>query len=320
MVGTIKYFSLINVLGITNFCVCSCFAQTALSNYVSTSAYNNMYPYMNNQMRTELNPGSTPSGATNPIDVVVKTKSLGNTRRVVSRSKNKTSARSAINTQNTYSNQRQSDNTNSVRSAAISQTSSSGRKVVSRARGTRSDSSYITRTATDSTTTTTVNVSTNRCFADYIECMDGFCKRENTKYNRCYCSSKLSTIDSEYQSNINNLINQIVALKAENIWTTDEMNEYWMSKIGKYTNTNSWTNIEDALDIDWATTESRVRGQNAFVTGHTYCQQHLSNCASAANNLRNAYIANIDRDCNSYKSSLQTLQSAAESLLEAYQD
>ena len=75
-------------------------AATRASDYVSANTYNNMYPYMNNAMRTQLNPGTSPSQSTNQIDVLTHTIPTGNTattaaRRVVSRS---TNARSATKT------------------------------------------------------------------------------------------------------------------------------------------------------------------------------------------------------------------------------
>ena len=47
--------------------------------------YNYMYPYLNNQMRTNLNPGTINSQSQNPINAVVKTQKLSGTRRVVPR-------------------------------------------------------------------------------------------------------------------------------------------------------------------------------------------------------------------------------------------
>lgn len=148
--------------------------------------------------------------------------------------------------------------------------------------------------------------------------MNGYCERENTKYNRCYCSAKLAQIDSEYQPAIDKLIKEILTLQGTNHWTEEEMNEYWMETIGKYTGDNSWTNLENALDIDWADTESRVRGQQAFAIGHQYCVQHLRGCYYMAANLRDAYRSEIARDCATYESSLQKLKNAAESIVESY--
>lgn len=147
--------------------------------------------------------------------------------------------------------------------------------------------------------------------------MNGYCQRENTKYNRCYCSAKLSQIDAEYQTQIDSLIKQILTIQGTNQWSDAEMNEYWMSTIGKYTGDNSWVNLDNALDIDWASLESRVRGQQAFATGHEYCVQHLRGCYYMAANMRDAYRSEIARDCTTYEQALQKLKNAAESIIEA---
>lgn len=304
-------------------------AATVQSATTQTSAYNYnyMYPYMNNQMRTELNPGTSTSQNLNPINIAVKTESFGNTRRVVPRTA--TSARSAT----------------SARAAGISATSAraaipasgaQSRRVVARsssngggtftprgtARSARGDASYLSQASQNAANTTqsdTQSVSSARCLADYTECMNGYCQREKTAYNRCYCSAKLAQIDSKYQTEINNLIQQIIHLQNTNYWTDAEMNEYWMSVVGKYSNENSWINLDNALNIDWASTESRVRGQQAFLTGHEYCVQHLRNCQYMASNMRDAYRSEISRDCQTYESSLQTIKNIAESLVESYQ-
>lgn len=149
--------------------------------------------------------------------------------------------------------------------------------------------------------------------------MNGYCEREGTDYNRCYCSSKLAQIDAQYKPAIDSLIKQILTIKNDKYLSDEELNEYWMNTVGKYTGgTNSWTNIDDALDIDWASTESRVRGQQAFATGHEYCVQYLKNCAYMQTNMRDAYRSEIAKDCSSYESSLQRLKSAAESIVESY--
>lgn len=324
-------------------------AATRASDYVSANTYNNMYPYMNNAMRTQLNPGTSPSQSTNQIDVLARTIPTGNTattaaRRVVSRS---TSARSATKTgtavaaaatSNTAATTGAATNARRVvaRSASRSGTASgattarssvgvaSGRNVRARTvRGngtvTRDDAvSNTQNTATNSTSGSHTNVTAARCLADYSECMDGYCVRENTAYNRCYCSAKLSQIDAQYQPEIDSLIKQILTMRGTNRWTEAEMNEYWMSVVGKYRGENSWTNLDNALNIDWASLESRARGQNAFVTGHDYCMQHLQGCFYMAANLRDIYRSDIARDCSTYEKSLQKLKNAAESIVEAY--
>lgn len=61
--------------------------------------YNYMYPYMNNQMRTNLNPGVSATLSSNPIDTVVKTTKLSTGRRVVPRTN---ASRAAATGTNTY--------------------------------------------------------------------------------------------------------------------------------------------------------------------------------------------------------------------------
>ncbi|MBQ5699816.1 MAG: hypothetical protein IIV74_00800 [Alphaproteobacteria bacterium] len=280
--------------------------------------YNYMYPYMNNQMRTNLNPGVTPTQNSNLIDTVVKTTPLSTARRVIPRN-TKTSARAGATATATAGTPVQNSRRVVARRGNLRGTPN--QTVLTATDGTdRSHpSTYTNRSATPQTTTqTTERISSTRCLADYTECMNGYCQRENTAYNRCYCSSKLSQIDSEYQPAINELINQILSLKSTNRWTGDEMNEYWMNTIGKYSGENSWTNLENALNIDWASMESRVRGQNAFNTGHEYCVQHLRGCYYMAGNLRDAYKSEIARDCSTYEQSLQKIKNAAESIIGSY--
>lgn len=93
-----------------------------------------------------------------------------------------------------------------------------------------------------------------------------------------------------------------------------------MDTIGKYTGDNSWVNLDNALNINWASMESRVRGAQAFATGHEYCVQHLRGCAYIASNLRDAYRSEIARDCASYESGLIKIKNTAESVVEAYSD
>lgn len=302
----------------------SAFAATRDAQLTNTTGYNYnyMYPYMNNQMRTNLNPGVTPSQNSNLIDTVVKTTPLSTARRVVPRTAKV--ARSATSA------------TTTARVGTTSATSAQpSRRVIARRGNLRGNetqtviqndstnrsypTSFANRAATtNQATTTTERVSSSRCLSDYTECMNMYCMREDTAYNRCYCSSRLSQIDSEYQPAIDSLIKQILTIQSSNTWTDDEMNEYWMSTVGKYSVENSWTNLDNALNINWADMESRVRGQNAFNTGHEYCVQHLRGCYYMAGNLRDAYRSEIARDCSAYEQSLQRLKNAAESIVESY--
>ncbi len=297
--------------------------------------YNYMYPYLSNQMRTDLNPGGvTPSQSANPINAIVRTEPLSAPRRVVARGSTQntaTAARSAVGG-NASVSQSAPSRVRAASSAPASGTTPQRRVVarratnnsatIARAGTIRGNNSYTSRMTTNSPanlTTTDEHISSARCLADYTECMNGYCQREEQAYNRCYCSSKLSQIDAQYQPAIDSLIKQIITLRSTNNWSDAEMNEYWMDAIGKYTGGNSWANLENALNIDWAGTESRVRGQQAFATGHEYCVQHLlRGCYYMASNLRDAYRSEIARDCSTYEQSLQKLKNAAESLVEIY--
>lgn len=302
-------------------------ARSATASPAAAYNYNYMYPYLNNQMRTDLNPGVTPSQAGNPISVITRTEQLSAPRRVVSRSAKRTTSA----TSGTSTSAARAATTSGITTTAS--TNNSARRVVARAgtrnattvtRSTRGDASTTNQNATNAAaaamSSTGVNISSARCLADYTECMNGYCQREKTAYNRCYCSAKLAQIDAEYRPAIENLIQQILRLQSNSTWSDEEMNEYWMSTIGKYTGDNSWVNLENALNIDWASTESRVRGSQAFATGHDYCVQHLRGCSYMATNLRDAYRSEIAHDCTTYESGLVKIKNAAESIVEAYND
>lgn len=349
MLEKLKIFAVLSTFILTTNFV---FAAISPSNYMSANSYNNLYPYMNNTMRTSLNPGTTPSQSNAQINVLTRTKTATNntqTRKVVPRSATTTTtsaarsatnsgvtttaARNAVQPTTTTTTRRVNTNNNTQARMATTSANTSTRRVVARSgtttntmqaatRTSRGDASY-TQTNQNSTgvvtaASTGTSISSARCMADYIECMNGYCEREDTAYNRCYCSSKLAQIDSTYQPEIDRLIKEILTLKSTNKWTEEEMNKYWMDTVGKYTGDNSWVNLDDALNIDWASTESRVRGQQAFTMGHNYCMQHLSACAYMSNNLRDAYRSEISRDCSAYETSLQKVKTAAESIVEAY--
>lgn len=292
------------------------------TNPTSSYTYNYMYPYLNNQMRTTLRPADPTSPSTSPINAVVRTEQLSEPRRVVARSARNTTSTTTT-TQNATSQRRV------VARASVGTQQNSKRTVVPRRGKTvqtgdssRLENTYTYRSGENAAAIPddSPSISSARCLADYTECMNMYCARESTKYNRCYCSSKLSQIDAEYQPAIDELVKQIIELKNGGNGDDTEIDEYWMSVVGRYTGDNSWTKIDDLLNIDWASMESRVRGQNAFVTGHEYCAQHLRGCFYMASNLRDAYRSNINTDCAAYESYLQRLKNAAESVVGAYQE
>ena len=299
--------------------------------------YNYMYPYMNNNMRTNLNPGVSNSLSSNPINTVVKTTKLAGERRVVARPTAPARNASGGGTYAARAATPMVSNTNRTAPRTIPNATSTQRRVVPRtnpaarsainmrggtiATSTRGQNSYAYRSATAPINMgTTERLSSVRCLADYTECMNRYCERKDTAYNRCYCSSKLSQIDATYQSKIESLITQLLTIKDTNRWTDAEMNKYWMETVGKYGDGNSWENIDASLDINWADLESRVRGQSAFTTGHEYCVQHLRGCSYMSTNLRDVYRSEIARDCAAYEESLLRIKNAAESILGLYND
>ncbi len=278
-------------------------------------------------------------------------------RRVVSRSSG-TSARSAtnINTISSADNPSSSgrsvvarrgsyavQSTNTARSGSViassNNNSSTGRKVIARGssdnarsaatyssiRSSRGDASmYYQNSETSSNNSLAVasNVSPQQCMTDYTSCMDDYCERSNTKYDRCYCSARLATLDAEYQPAIEELIKNIaIAENGNSEMTEAEQEEFWQNTFSQYYDgNNSLANLNDAVSsIDWSSTESRVRGQNAFAVGHEYCVQHLQGCFSLAESMRGVYRSSISRDCATYENYLKTIKSAAEVVLESYQ-
>jgi hypothetical protein len=296
-------------------------ARLSASDFVSAGAYQAMYPAMTNQMRTNLNPGTTPDFSPNSVSTLTRT-SGNDSRRVVARSAAAapTAARSGA----------QVAVAGAARAGATSAYAASARRVVSRANpsqpsasaratSSRDDKSYIYN-AIQTAESDTKLLPADRCLADYSACMNGYCQRKDTAYDRCYCSARLAQIDAEYRPAIDGLIKRILELTGTNKWSASEMNDYWNDIIGVHTGDNSWVNLENALDINWADMESRARGQQAFATGHEYCVQHLRGCYYMSNNLRDAYRSDIARDCAVYENSLRRIKDVAESFIEAYKE
>ena len=288
--------------------------------FKTVTSHDDVYPYILNNTKTNSNKTTT---STNTINAI-SSAPIG--KRSIS--KKTTNARAAtttngINTNNVDS-RRVVSRTNSITSRAATQSSNArltnykpARRVVM-----RSAVQPETRGTTPNRNNfyTSEKISSQRCFADYKECMEMYCQREDTAYNRCYCSAKLSQIDSKYQNKIDSLIQQIIQLQYDVDATDEEIKNYWDKTVGIYTGTNPWVNIDNALNIDWADTESRVRGQQAFNTGHEYCVQNLHACAYMASNLRDAYKSEIARDCDTYEKGLQKIQDAAESVIANYKN
>ena len=292
--------------------------------FTTVTSHNDVYPYrLNNAQASNTNKKNISTNTSNSVSSAPIGK-----RTVIKR---ETNARAATTNTNTYSttnsdNRRVVPRGNSTTARVANTTSnprtSNGRNVQTVSARTNPVSTSRNTTPVRATTSAvTERVSSQRCFADYKECMEMYCQREDTAYNRCYCSAKLSQIDEKYQNKIDDLIQQIIKLQYSNPEaTSNEIKEYWNQTIGIYTGTNPWVNIENALNIEWPDSQSRIRGQNAFNTGHEYCVQHLRACSYMASNMRDSYKSEIARDCDAYEKTLQKIQNAAESVVESYND
>lgn len=299
----------------------------AAGNYIpkqfsNTSTGEGVYPYSLNNRRNET--VNAPKRNNVPgIGGAVPMQSVG--KRGVVKRPSPARAATTTNTDNRHVVPRSNVARSGINNNTMRNTYTSNRNVVARS-GTRGNtnvrSTTIRRQATN-TTTTSSTASSQKCFANYKECMEMYCKREDTAYNRCYCSAKLAQIDSKYQKSIDEKIQQIIVLQNTTIKPNPDeeqtsVEKYWNETVLPYTGTNPWVNIDKALDIKWPDTETRFRGQNAFNTGHEYCVAHLRACSYMASNMRDAYKSEIARDCATYESTLQKILYAAESVIANY--
>lgn len=296
-------------------------SNKSYNKFINKSLYDNVYPSTINETRQipligsqNLEYGQNTTGSTT-------SKPIMNKRRVVKRTTNARAATSSgiSNISNGSSAARSVVPRRNTPVGGTSNARNIGRSsgnISARATSARAAVNRITTNSSSSSSATT----SQRCFADYKECMETYCQREDTAYNRCYCSAKLAQIDAKYQNKIDELIQKIIVLQYKTDTNSEDIAEYWDRTVGTYTNTNPWVSIDNALNINWADTESRVRGQNAFATGHSYCVANLRSCSYMATNLRDAYKSEIARDCETYEKGLQKIQTAAESVIESYND
>jgi hypothetical protein len=154
--------------------------------------------------------------------------------------------------------------------------------------------------------------------------MNEYCKRDNTLYNRCYCSSRLAQIDANYKPALEDIERRLVIMQngggSGAGMSDEELEEFWQNTFFQHTGENSMASLNDSLSINWPDPESNMRGQKAFAIGHEYCEQHLRGCFYMTTNLRDAYRSEIARDCTAYERYLNKLKLAGESVLSATGD
>ena len=202
------------------------FGAFAADNYIpkrfnTVTSHKDVYPYRLNNAQPSTSYKTMSAKTVQPVPAssntsMARTASVSSnsgatgtasTRRVVQR---------PITTNVQYSN-------NNVARAASNNNSMNVVSRNSRPVQTRGTARASTRTTTSSTTE---KLSSQECFANYKQCMESYCEREDTPYNRCYCSAKLSQIDSKYQDKIDSLIQQIIKLRYTSTATSEDIQEY----------------------------------------------------------------------------------------------
>jgi hypothetical protein len=326
---SIKNIEEMRKIGIFIFlCFSSVAAYSASTNeLLSPTQYNMMEPYLNNKMRQKLQ----------PADSRYTTSTNQRIRRVVARSavagpSGVSSDRSAVyqSRGTNASSGRRVVARSAVSGGASVRGASSTRGVVNRgvvarstdSRPTSYDQNYVdTSTSASNTLLGNGEMTTAQCLSNYSDCMDDYCHRANTKYDRCYCSPKLAALDAEYKPQIDALVKKIAILQnggeIEDGMSQEEINALWQQLFGA-TGENSMQDLDAALDIDWAGTDNSVRGQNAFISGDSFCKQQLSNCFYMSENLKSMYRTSIGQDCAAYEKNLKKLKTAAESIVASY--
>jgi hypothetical protein len=307
---------------------------TAASNYINPATYNDMQPFLNNKMRQSLQTyGNSPdqsstfsraaigSGNT-PISSL--SYNHANTRRVISRNYDNTEStnlqqrrvipRSGTSVARSGAELPQyQTGINYARATAASENTRERRVVMRSGRG---DSSITNRETIIGTPVSDTSVSASQCLSDYRSCMDGYCKRTNAPYNRCFCSDALAEIETTLRPEVEEILRKLVIIKNGGVLSADitdaELEQLWQDTFYTYTGSNDMISLNDALNIDWPEETDNMRGKNAFLIGHDYCVQHLRGCFYMISNLRDSYKSEISRDCTTYKKYLTNLKTAGE--------
>ncbi|MDR1027180.1 MAG: hypothetical protein LBL46_02075, partial [Rickettsiales bacterium] len=120
-------------------------------------------------------------------------------------------------------------------------TPASARRVVQRARAAAPGANAARAAATAATASSQLSNqairkaagerTASQCLADYTSCMENYCHRPNMRYDRCYCSAKLSQLDAQYKPEIDRLTNQLAILKngvgLDEALSQEEANQSW---------------------------------------------------------------------------------------------
>ncbi len=334
--GLFICMSVITVTGTAN-------SAYAPSNFIYQPTYNTMQPFMNDTMRMALKSDSADNSPDNVSVFSRAAVASGNTpasqlvRQTPTNADGSKSrqvvARSATN-RNLSGQPRKvvSRGGNAARSGvalpqsqaflssgrASSPAISLNRKVSARASSRVDTTSDSGRTPSTETLKVVAqdSVGAAQCLADYKSCMDGYCQRASTAYNRCYCGADLTRIETTLRPQVEEILRQLMIIKNGGIpssgMTNAELEEFWQDTFFQYTGTNDMASLNAALNIEWPDEASNMRGQTAFSMGHEYCVQHLRGCFYMSSNLRDSYKSDIARDCTKYENYLNKIKLAGE--------
>ncbi|MDR0449583.1 MAG: hypothetical protein LBG89_03975 [Rickettsiales bacterium] len=265
--------------------------EATKADFVHSNNYEYMRPYMNPQMAAQLSPGNTAqarsaaaaaprrmvprsgaaSAARSATAAPANTKQAGASRRVVPRQQNNTAvnkARAAQAKANTAMT--------SARSGAV--VGSAGIAPSGQVNSSRViPASNLVETGSDTSLT--------QCMSEYKKCMDSYCHRPNTKWDRCYCSPRMAQLDGQFQPKIEKAERLLVALSIS----------------GKNAD---YADLAAGIEFDWASAETRIQGQEAFTTAARVCNERLRPCFSVAGQLVNLYRSEMNKDCQRYEANL----------------
>ncbi|MCL2369527.1 MAG: hypothetical protein FWC83_02525, partial [Alphaproteobacteria bacterium] len=303
------------------------------SDFITPEAFNNMAPFMNQQMQQRLRPAGTQNAPNQNIAVQRAAIASGNMpnqnliqgmtqhthavpqRQVVQRP-GANVARAAGTPQSGVLNHQSAA---AAPRQVVARAATGGGQVHAPQRQQTERRAVVARSATPVTQTLSVQqVAPEQCLALYTECMNSYCERPGTSYNRCFCSPRLAEIQEYYRPRIDAIMRQIVIVQnggqlSEGM--SDAELEYWWSRT-ILTGNNSLLNLNASLNaVDFPTSESMLRGRNAFNIGHEFCIRNLVPCAHAANNMIGVYRNAIARDCTAYQNQMRQLLRAAEIVL-----
>lgn len=292
--------------------------NATMRNFLSNSEYNEISPYLSNTMRGAINSGrktvsrsaigTTPTIGLNSSGLYLNNSSTGtSTARSATSSKGSqtSAARKVVSRSATTSKGVSSARSATTSSAGRTSSSSSSRTST----GTSASRNVISRSARTSATTTATTSSTNilageDCYTSYKKCMDNYCALNTSSYKRCFCSSRLATIEATYEDDIEELLNRIIILRAG-------------VSIDEESNFSSIDNLETTLNsIDWAGMENQLRGTTAYETAKTYCIKDLTNCYYMSRSLEKSYSTEISNDCNSYENTLLKTKKNAQKIID----